>query len=110
HHVTGLEILEGDAPLGALLIQHLEDLPHAELVVREEPDLRLDAVELDGDVGALEVVALADLLERLIHRVVDFLEIRAGGDVERGSAGHAQERNDSRAFERLTWRSRESAF
>ena len=42
------------------------------------------AIKLDGAMGALEIVALADLLDGLIDRVVHFLKIGAGRDVERG--------------------------
>ena len=40
--------------------------------------------------GAFEVVALDDLLAGLIQRVVDFLEVDVGGDVERHSVGHVR--------------------
>ena len=46
------------------------------------PDEGLLAIELDGAVGALEVVSLGDLLHGLIHGVVDFLDLDAGRDVE----------------------------
>src|SRR5690606_1768719 len=49
----------------------------------------LGALELDRrDLGVLEVVPLRDLLGGLVHRVVDLLEVDAGGDVEAGVFGH----------------------
>ena len=47
-------------------------------------------VEFDRAVGALEVVAGGDLLPRLVHGVVDLLEVDAGGNVERAFLGHRQ--------------------
>jgi hypothetical protein len=38
--------------------------------------------------GALEVVALADLLARLVQRVVHFREVDGRRDVERGGISH----------------------
>ena len=43
----------------------------------------LGGAELDVRPRALEVVALADLLAGLIQRIVNFLEIDRGRDVER---------------------------
>jgi hypothetical protein len=43
---------------------------------------------IDGAAGALEIIALGDLLECLIHGVVDFLEVGAGRDIERWIGGH----------------------
>src|SRR3989475_10361869 len=41
-----------------------------------------------GGFRPLEVVALGDLFGRLVDGVIDFLEVGAGGDVERSQAGH----------------------
>src|SRR5690606_1827738 len=67
----------------------VDERREAVLVVRQEGEGAglLAVVDLRG--GALEVVPLGDLLARLIHRVVDLLEVDGGGDVERGCLGHA---------------------
>ena len=88
HQLAHVEILDRHAALDHPRLQHVDQGVHPELVVRGQPDLGLGPVELDGAVGALEVVALGDLLQRLIDGVVDLLEVGAGGDVERGIAGH----------------------
>ena len=53
----------GTPRLIILVLQHVDQRIHPELVVRRETDLRLGPVELDGAVGAFEVVALGDLLQ-----------------------------------------------
>ena len=88
--VADLEVLHRHAALDHPGLQHVEQRVHPELVVRREPDLRLGPVELDGAVGALEVVSLGDLLQGLVHGVVDLLEVGAGGDIEGGVAGHGR--------------------
>ena len=57
--------------------------------VRQIKEKALGAIELDGrERGVLEVVALQDLLGRLIDGVVDLLEVDGGRDVEGGVFGH----------------------
>jgi hypothetical protein len=90
HRLPHVEVLHRDAALDHPALQHVQQRIHPELVVRGEADLRRRAVELDGAVGTLEIVALADLLQRLVDRVVDLLEVGAGGHVERGIAGHGR--------------------
>src|SRR5690606_1701530 len=46
------------------------------------------ALEIDRGLRPLEVVALRNLLLRLIDGVVDFLDVHAGRHVERNLAGH----------------------
>ena len=56
----------------------LHDFPqrvHLDLVVGDERQLLFRGVEVDLRLRALEVVALADFLARLVEGVVDFLEI-----------------------------------
>ena len=70
----------------------LQDLPqrvHLELVVGGERERVLGPVQVDRRARALEVVALRDFLARLVDRVVDFLEVDAGRDVEGDGVGHA---------------------
>ena len=83
-----VEVLHRHAALDHPGLQHVHQRVHPELVVGRQADLGLGTIELDGAVGALEVVALGDLLQRLVDRVVDLLEVGAGGDVERRIAGH----------------------
>jgi hypothetical protein len=69
-------------PLDHAGLEHVDQGVHPELVIGRQPDLGLGTIELDGAVGALEVVALRDLLQRLVDGVVHFLQIGAGGDIE----------------------------
>jgi hypothetical protein len=59
-----------------------------EIVVGDEHQLRFFRVELDRCLGALEVVALGDFLAGLVQRVVHFLQVDVGGDVERALLCH----------------------
>ena len=63
-------------------MQDVEQRLHAKIGVRDEQNLSLGALQLDGNVGALEVIALGDLFLCLIDGVVDFLHVDAGRDVE----------------------------
>ena len=76
------QILHRHAALDQPAPEHVQQRIHAEAVIGGQADLRLRPVEVDGAVGSLEVIALADLLERLIDGVIHFLEIGAGRNVE----------------------------
>ena len=83
-----VQILDRHAALDHARLEDVDQRVHPEFVVGRESNLGLGTVELDGAVGALEVVALGDLLQRLIDGVVDLLQVGAGRYVERGIAGH----------------------
>src|SRR5436309_5398193 len=113
-----LEVLHGHVALDELGLQHVEQGLHLEVVVGDERQHGLGAVERDRGLRALEVVALSHLFGGLIHRVVDLLEVGTGGDVERGYAGHravmyppqTYNRKLSSALALETWRRRARAF
>jgi hypothetical protein len=70
----------------------LHDLPQRvelELVVSHQRQRRFRGVELDCRLRPLEIVPLSDFFARLIQRVVNFLQIDGGRDVERARRGHA---------------------
>src|SRR5207244_878271 len=83
-----LEVLLRYAALDDLLLQHVEQRLHLEIVVGDEREGDGRAVERDRALRALEVVTLGHLLRGLIHGVVDFLEIGASGDVEGRKTSH----------------------
>src|SRR5207253_2260663 len=94
----------------------LNDFPkrvHLELVVGDERERFIGRVEDDVGLGAFEIIALADLFPRLVQRVIHFLKIDCGGDVERRCRGHGYWLRDvlARRPPRLTeWRSRASSI
>src|SRR4029077_17002450 len=73
--LSRIEILHGDATLYELGLKGIPERLHLIVVLRGEGDLPLGAIELDGSRGSLEVVALGNLLLRLIYGVVDLLEV-----------------------------------
>src|SRR5260370_347221 len=77
--------LPAPAELG---LQHVEERLHLEVIIGHEGERRLGAVEGEGGFRAFEVVALGYLFGSLVHRVVDFLEVGAGRDVERCQGCH----------------------
>src|ERR1035437_430306 len=87
--LADIQVLHGNAALDQFGLHDVEERAHAHIVVGEQRDQPLGAFELDLDLGALEVVALGDLLAGLVHRVVDLLKVDAGGDVKRSSGWHA---------------------
>ena len=80
--LADVEILHGHAALDQLRLHDVEQRAHLEIAVRHELDQLLGALELDRRIRAFEVVALRNLLLRLVDRVVDLLEVDTGGDVE----------------------------
>jgi hypothetical protein len=60
-----------------------------ELVVGHEHQLRFLLVEVNGGLGALEIVSLRNFLSRLVERVIYLLQIDVRGDVERTLRRHA---------------------
>ena len=80
-HLPVLEGLEGDPALHELRLEDVDDRLQAVVVVGQH----LDAVLVQRDLGfrPLEVVPLADLLDRLVDRVVDLLHVHDRYDVER---------------------------
>jgi hypothetical protein len=83
-----LEVLHRDAAFDEFPLQHVEQRLHFEVVVRDERERRRGAIERDGGLRTLEVVALGDLLGRLIHGVIDLLQVGAGRDVEGREGAH----------------------
>src|SRR5205814_10240495 len=79
-----LEVLHRHVAFDEFRLQHVEQGLHLEVVVGDEGEDGLGAVERDRRLRALEVVALSHLFGGLVHRVVDLLEVGTGGDVERG--------------------------
>ena len=76
-------------------IRGLQDVPdgfHLEVIVREDLDDVLGALEVDRCFRSLEVVALRELFPRLVDRVVDLLQVDLGRDVERCLPSHAKNR------------------
>jgi len=73
--------LRGDRALHELRLQDVHDRLQPVVVVGQH----LDAVLVQRDLGLrpLEVVPLADLLDRLVDRVVDLLHVHDRYDVER---------------------------
>src|SRR5690606_27518459 len=80
--LAGFQALQGDAALDELGLEHVEHGLGALLGVRLDEDLL--AAPGDGRVGALEVVALLDLLAGLVQCVFGLLVVNLGDDVERG--------------------------
>src|SRR5687768_1735480 len=81
-HVADVEILRRYPALDELCLEHLEQRLHPELALRREIQGSLGAAEFNRRNRALEVIALRDLLLRLIDGVVDFLEVHSGRDIE----------------------------
>src|SRR5690606_22775715 len=84
--IPAVEALERDAALDHLRLQHVEGCGRAILAVGGDENLL--ARPLDLGVGAAEVVALADLLARLVDGVVRFLAVDLTDDVE-AAVGHS---------------------
>src|SRR3954451_9813230 len=80
--LTQVQIFSGHTTLDHLRLQHIDQGLHAVLVVRAQSDFRFGPIEIDGTVSALEVITLSDLLDCLIHCVVDLLQIGTGGAVK----------------------------
>src|SRR4051812_23623474 len=78
-----IEVLHRDAALNELRLKHVPERLHLVVVLSGESDFAFGAIQLDGGRRSLEVVALGDLLLRLIDGVVDLLEVDARRDVER---------------------------
>src|SRR5512140_719607 len=76
-----LERLEGDPALHELRLEDVDDRLQPEVVVGQHLDPVL--VLRDLRLRPLEVVPLADLLDRLVDRVVDLLQVHDRYDVER---------------------------
>ena len=85
-----LHVLDRHVAADQPRLQDLPDRADLEVVLggQDERAVRLD--ELDGGGRALEVVALRDLLARLVEGVVDLLEVDGGGDVERRGGCHGR--------------------
>src|SRR5207253_363890 len=76
-----VEALERDAALGKLALEHFDGGLDLEVVGGFELERLVD--ELDGRLGAFEVVALLHFFQGLAERVVDFMPIDLGDYVER---------------------------
>ena len=84
-----LKFLMGHAAADEARLHDFPERVHLELVVGDERERLVGGVQVDLGLRALEVVALADFLARLVERVVDFLEVNRGRDVERRGRWHA---------------------
>ena len=73
--------LQRDAPLDQLVLEHVQDRLGALLAVGLDVD-RMVAGPGDGRAHATEVEPRADLLGRLVERVVHFLAVEFGHDVK----------------------------
>src|ERR1700722_19980358 len=80
--VVRLQCLERDAALDQLVLEHVKDRQRALFAVSADVD-RVLAGPADGRADATEVEPVADLLDRLVERVVNFLAVELGHDVER---------------------------
>src|SRR5207248_10708885 len=76
--------------LEELRAQHVEQRLDLEVVVRVERACQRGAIDRDRGLRALEVVPLRDLFGRLVDGVVDFLEVRSSGNIERRKASHGE--------------------
>src|SRR5690606_30002803 len=85
--LAAVEGLERDAAAHELALEDVEHGLDALLGVRRH-DHEVLAAPGDRGVDAPEVVALRDLLGRLVQRVVDLLPVDLADDVERGLRGH----------------------
>ena len=79
---VGLRFLIGHAAPDQARLQDVPDRFHLEVVVGDELDHVLGALEVDRRLRSLEVVALCDLFLGLVDGVVDFLHVDGGGDIE----------------------------
>src|SRR5687768_12259505 len=84
--VAGLQRLERDATLDEFLLEDVEDGERTLVGVGRDLDAVL-AVPLDLRAGVLEVVAVRDLLGRLVEGVVGLLAVELADNVER-RVGH----------------------
>ena len=66
------QALQGDLTLDQLRLQDIDDRLELELVLAVQQDLGVLLVEFDGGVRVLEVEALLDLFQCLLHGVVHF--------------------------------------
>jgi len=82
-----LEGLERDVALGQLALKNVGDGLELVVVGAGESELGF-AVELDVGVRPLEVVALGDLLERLLNGVLNLGDLDVADDIERIFCGH----------------------
>ena len=80
--------LEVDAAAHELGVEHVDDLLADEVARRVQRERLLGLAELDRRARVLEVVALHELLGRLLVGVVDLLQVDLGDDVEAVVLGH----------------------
>ncbi|HYJ79333.1 MAG TPA: hypothetical protein VEW03_07020 [Longimicrobiaceae bacterium] len=83
-----VQVADGDAPLDELALDDVHQRLEPVVVVGQQLERAVLLAEVDLRRGGLEVVALPDLLERLVHGVVDLLQVHGRGDVEGGVLGH----------------------
>jgi hypothetical protein len=71
-------------------LQHVPERFHLVVILGRECDLPFGALELDAGGRAFEIVPLSDLFLRLIHGVVDLLEVNTCRHVEGSLLCHAR--------------------
>ena len=76
------QALERHVALDQLGLQNVHHGLELELVLAVQQDLVVLLVELDGGVRVLQIVALGNLFQRLLHGVVHFRHFDFGNDVE----------------------------
>jgi hypothetical protein len=80
--IAELQVFHWNSALDHLGLEHVNQGIHPEFVIGAQTDLAFGPIEIDGAVGAFEVVPLRDLFVGLVHGVIDLLQIGAGRYVE----------------------------
>src|SRR5690606_33736655 len=88
-HRSVVQVADRHTSLDQLGLEYVDERLEAIIVVRDQRERANGFVEIDLRGRALEVVPLADLLARLVHCVVDLLEVDRGCNVEGGVLCHA---------------------